>query len=203
VGDQPTVAQPDAAPPVTSSIESDADSTLVAAILRRDRKATAELVSRHSEAVFAYVRRRLWPRTDLVEDIVQDVFMDALRGLAGFAGTSSLRTWLLGIARHKVEDHYRDCVKQPVSLSEVETEGDALQHQSIGLEEVLDGASRQHKVLRVLEHLPDAYRAALMWRYWEKRSAREMAAMSGRTEKSIERLLARARQQFRRRWSEE
>jgi DNA-directed RNA polymerase specialized sigma24 family protein len=55
----------------------------------------------------------------------------------------------------------------------------------------------------VLEHLPDAYRAALMWRYWEKRSAREMAAMSGRTEKSIERLLARARQQFRRRWSEE
>lgn len=202
VGDQPTTAQPDAATPVTSSIESHADAPLVAAILRRDRKATAELVSRHSDAVYAYVRRRLWPRTDLAEDIVQDVFMDALRGLAGFAGTSSLRTWLLGIARHKVEDHYRDCVKQPVSLSALENEGDDLQQQSVGFDEALDGATRQHKVLRVLERLPDAYRAALMWRYWEKRSAREMAALSGRTEKSIERLLARARQEFRRRWSE-
>jgi DNA-directed RNA polymerase specialized sigma24 family protein len=43
----------------------------------------------------------------------------------------------------------------------------------------------------------------LLWRYWERRSAAEMAAATGRTEKAIERLLARARGQFRRRWNRE
>ena len=67
------------------------DAELVRAVLQRDRKATAEFVSLHSDAIYAYVRRRLVPRVDLVDDIVQDVFVAALGGLAGFAGTSSLR----------------------------------------------------------------------------------------------------------------
>ena len=47
----------------------------------------------------------------------------------------------------------------------------------------------------VIEPRP-GHRAVLLWRYWEKRSARDMAARSGRTEKAIEQLLARARHEF-------
>lgn len=42
---------------------------------------------------------------------------------------------------------------------------------------------------------------ALLWRYWDKRSTQEMALMAGRTEKGMERLLARARERFKRRWN--
>src|SRR6266508_2138591 len=80
---------------------------LVAAVLAKDRKAAAEFVSRYADAVYAYVSRRLAPRADLVEDVVQDVFLVALQKLATFAGQSSVVGWLLGIARHKVEDLYR------------------------------------------------------------------------------------------------
>ena len=83
------------------------DLELVAAVLRRDRKATAEFVSLHADGIYAFVWNRLLPRTELVEDIVQDVFLAALDSLSKFQGTSSLRSWLLGIARHKVEDCYR------------------------------------------------------------------------------------------------
>jgi DNA-directed RNA polymerase specialized sigma24 family protein len=83
------------------------DLEIVQAVLRRDRKATAELVANFSDAVYAYVHRRLLPRIDLVDDLVQEVFIAALENLATFAGSSSLRTWLLGNARHKIEDHYR------------------------------------------------------------------------------------------------
>ena len=38
---------------------------------------------------------------------------------------------------------------------------------------------------------------ALLWRYWERRSAREMATAAGETEKGIERLLARAQRPWR------
>jgi hypothetical protein len=42
---------------------------LVAAILGRDRKAAAELVSRYADAIYSYVRHRLAPRADLVDDL--------------------------------------------------------------------------------------------------------------------------------------
>ncbi len=178
------------------------DIELVRAVLQRDRKATAEFVARYSDPIYAYVRRRLLPRADLVDDLVQDVFVAALDSLAAFAGASSLHTWLLGIARHKVEDYYRECLKQPAALSDIEDEGDEPRQPPAEYDEILDAAKRQRRIVQILAELPDAYRAVLLWRYWEKRSAREMAAASGKTEKAIERLLARARQEFRRRWNE-
>ncbi len=83
------------------------DLELVAAVLRKDRKATAEFVTTYTDAVYSFIRRRLNPRQDLVDDLVQDVFIAAWENLGRFRGSSSLRGWLLGIARHKVEDHYR------------------------------------------------------------------------------------------------
>jgi RNA polymerase sigma-70 factor (ECF subfamily) len=175
---------------------------LVQAILRRDRKATAEFVATYADAVYAYVRRRLVPRFDLVDDLVQEVFVAALGSLGTFAGASSLRTWLLSIARHKVEDHYRACLRQPTPLSDLEEEAGRPEGFRPDYDEVLDRARRHERIHRVLAGLPDAYRTVLLWRYWEKRSAREMAAQCGKTEKAIERLLARARHEFRRRWNE-
>jgi len=43
----------------------------------------------------------------------------------------------------------------------------------------------------VMATLPEPYRLALLWRYWEKRSTQEMAMRTGKTEKAIEGLLAR------------
>jgi DNA-directed RNA polymerase specialized sigma24 family protein len=41
---------------------------------------------------------------DLADDVHQTVFVQAYRDLPGFAGRSSLRTWLYGIARHRCLD---------------------------------------------------------------------------------------------------
>ena len=68
------------------------------------------------------------------------------------------------------------------------------------IEEHLDNEAQQQKVEAVLTALPQAYKLALLWRYRDNRSAREMAQLAGKTEKAIERLLARARESFRKRW---
>ena len=92
-------------PPASSAADDERE--LVASILRKDRKAAAQFVAAHIDAVYTYARHRLAPRADLVDDVVQDVFLAALNGLAAFQGQSSLRTWLIAIARHKIEDVYR------------------------------------------------------------------------------------------------
>jgi hypothetical protein len=53
--------------------EERSDRELVAEILSKDRKATAECVTRYADHVYAYVRRRCIPRTDLVEDLVAEL----------------------------------------------------------------------------------------------------------------------------------
>ena len=173
---------------------------LVAAILQKDRKAAAEFVGRYADPVYGYVSRRLAPRADLVEDVVQDVFLAALQRLDTFAGQSALVGWLLGIARHKVEDFYRAQLREPDPFPDDADVFDASAAVEPNLDEVIDAARAQEKTRRILERLPAVYSAVLMWRYWERRSAKEMAAQTGKTEKSIERLLARARAHFKRLW---
>lgn len=185
---------PEAPAPASASDER----ALVAAVLQRDRKATAEFVARYADPVYGYVSRRLAPRADLVEDVVQDVFLVALQKLDTFAGQSSIVGWLVGIARHKVEDVYRAQLREPDPLPDDLDDTNASGEPQ--LDDVIDAARTREKTRRILEQLPAAYSAALLWRYWEGRNIKEMAAQTGKTEKAIERLIARARTHFKRRW---
>ena len=176
------------------------EQALLEAVLAKDRKAAAEFVSRYADAVYAYVSRRLAPRRDLVEDVVQDVFLVALQKLGTFAGQSSVVGWLLGIARHKVEDFYRAQLREPDPLPDDVDAPSTDSTADPGLDELIDAARAEAKTRQILERLPVAYSAALLWRYWEQRSIKEMAAQTGKTDKAIERLLARARTSFKRLW---
>ena len=174
------------------------DRRLVAEVLAKDRKATAEFVSFCADCVYPFVRRRLMPQTASAEDLVQEVLLAAWQNLPAFRGESDLRAWVLGIARHKVEDYYRRRIRD----MQVEEEGDSAAEPAFQpmLDEQLDSEARRQHIDAVLAALPEPYALALQWRYRDNRSAREMAELTGKTEKAIERLLARARESFRKRW---
>jgi len=176
------------------------DGALAAAVLRADRKAMAEFVAHCADCVYGYVRSRLAPRYDQVDDLVQEIFLAAWKNLPQYRGEGALLGWVMGIARHKVEDYYRQYLRVPEPLEEAEPSTDGLA-QLPDLEQLLDRDQLRRRIQQVLQRLPEAYRLALIWRYWEKASAREMAAKTGKTEKAIERLLARARAEFRERWN--
>src|SRR5438093_10118728 len=137
------------------------EQALLAAVLAKDRKAAAEFVSRYADAIYGYVSRRLAPRADVVEDVVQDVFLAALQKLATFEGQSSVVGWLLGIARHKVEDFYRAQLREPDPLPDDGDMPSAGSTVTPGLEELIDAARAEEKTRRILERLPVAYSAAL------------------------------------------
>src|SRR5438552_9919032 len=94
---------------ISEPVESDwaDDMKLVADVLAKDRKATAEFVSRYVDYVYSYVRRRVMPNSSAAEDLLQEVFLASWKNLQNYRADAPLRHWLLGIARHKVEDYYR------------------------------------------------------------------------------------------------
>ena len=185
-----------------SSADRSAERDLIDSVLRKDRKAAARLVAAHIDAVYSYVRHRLSPHADLVDDVVQDVFLAALKGLSAFGGQSSLRTWLVAIARHKIEDIYRQRLRMALPLDFNSSEGEPTS-EDIPVDEQIDKARADARTRRVLELMPERYAFILLWRYWEQRSTRDVAAAIGTTEKSVERLLARARVKFKELWLKE
>lgn len=63
-------------------------------------------VDRHGDCMFRYALARL--RDDsAAEEVVQETFLAAIRSYHAFDGKSSERTWLIGILKHKIIDHYR------------------------------------------------------------------------------------------------
>ena len=70
------------------------------------RAAIAALMDAHGDEVFGLCYRALRDRA-LVEDVVQQVFLEAHRDLDRFAGRSSMRIWLFGIASHRCHDAIR------------------------------------------------------------------------------------------------
>jgi len=186
--------------PQTISSLAEEDSKLVAAILLKDRKATAEFVARYADDLYSYVRSRLAPRYDQVEDLVQEVFLTAWQSLSQYRGTGSLQAWVTGIARHKVEDYYRARLRMPESIEDAD-QGPATSSLASNFHELMEQDQLRKNTWRVLAGLSEQHRLALIWRYWDKASAREMALKTGKTEKAIERLLARARAEFRERWN--
>ena len=53
-----------------------------------------------------FARRRIRDE-DLAEDAVQDALLAALSNPSSFQGQSALRTWLIGILNHKIQDTFR------------------------------------------------------------------------------------------------
>jgi len=63
-------------------------------------------VEEHGDALFRFALLRV-KDTTVAEDLVQDTFLSALKGIEGFKGESALRTWLIGILKHKIIDYFR------------------------------------------------------------------------------------------------
>ena len=65
----------------------------------------------HGDYLFKYAVFRLRDDT-AAEDAVQETFLAALRAYEKFEGRGSERTWLVGILKHKVVDHFRRAVRE-------------------------------------------------------------------------------------------
>lgn len=63
-------------------------------------------LDKHGDYLFRYAMIRLRDRST-AEDVLQETLLAALRSYDNFAGRSSERTWLVGILKHKLLDHFR------------------------------------------------------------------------------------------------
>ena len=78
----------------------DSETNLLRRVGAKDRKAFEALYHQYYRRLFSYLLK-VMRRTDLVEEVLNDVMLAIWKGAAGFDGRSRPSTWIFGIAYHK------------------------------------------------------------------------------------------------------
>ena len=74
--------------------------------MRDTATAANRWLAEHGDLLWRFAMSRVKSR-EIAEEIVQETILGGMQSFATFAGDSSERTWLLGIAAHKIANHFR------------------------------------------------------------------------------------------------
>jgi RNA polymerase sigma-70 factor (ECF subfamily) len=171
----------------------DDERSLCEAVLSGQESAWQVLFERHFDGLLAFVASRSGRKGDSIDDIIQDVWMVAVRRIGDFdPDRGSFSAWLKGIALNAMRNHARRRAREsPPGNATLELVCNA------GGEASVD----QMEIIRIAAAgLPPRYRAVLAAKYEEQLSVLAISQRFGESEKAIESLLSRARAAFRSRY---
>ncbi|ETA05846.1 MULTISPECIES: RNA polymerase sigma factor [Gordonia] len=137
-------------------------------------------------AVYGFVVRRCADRRT-AEDVTSETFLAAMDSVRRHRDTEPTTPWLIGIARHKLADHWRRAQRTPEPVEDVPDRGDD------PWDAELDRMVAHH----TLGQLSPIHRAVLTLRYVDDLPVGECAETLGRTVGATEALLTRAKRAFR------
>ncbi len=180
---------------MADSISKD-EAQLVKDLRRRDPMAVAELYNTYADRIYSLVFNQVDRNREVAQDIVQETFVAALKSAARFRGHSKIYTWLCSIANKKVSDFYRHQKRQAKYQTTKALELDQLGGETLAADPGESG-ERQEVTRQVLFSLPLHYRQVLILKYVEEMPVLEISQIMGRSPKSIEGLLTRARNELR------
>ncbi len=166
------------------------DRELVRQCLAGSREAFGLLVERHARTVRAVLIARAGLHQDL-EDMVQEVFLRAYRGLGRLQSHDSFPSYLHRIAANLATDRLRRRGRQPVSLDEIELDPPGPTPADGPREENL------HRLRTQVGRLPETLREVVLMFYFQDASYADMARVLGITVAAVNQRLNRARLRLR------
>jgi RNA polymerase sigma-70 factor (ECF subfamily) len=180
------------------------EAALVTELRAGSEEAFAWLIAHYHQPIFSLLARTVRNYADAA-DLTQEVFIKVYRGIHGFHGESSLRTWIYRIALREASNQRRWWMRHQQHEIPIEQEmGDGDNGRPVLLKDMLvdrsespyDAALREENraiVERALRQVPEPFRVALILRDIEGFSYEEVAAMQGVNLGTVKSRLVRGR----------
>lgn len=189
---------PDASNAGVAPLEA-SDTELLAAARTGDGDAFHKLVDRYANDLFR-VALSLTRNRDDAEDVLQETFLGAYRGLTSFAGRSSVKTWLIQILTRQAAKSWNRNKngRNTLSLDQAQLSPDA-GGRTLQSDASTRSAEQRIDLMHVLQCMSPAHREVLVLREMRGLSYDEMARVLDVPRGTIESRLSRARAEFRQR----
>lgn len=146
--------------------------------------------------VYAYLLHRCGGIASVAEDLTQETFLALVSDIKRGKRVDDSPAWVIGIARHKLLDHFRREAREERKLA-LAWEADPVDDAALLIEE-----PSRSRALAALASLAPSQRAAVALRYLDGLSVPEVAEALGRSVHAAESLLARGRDAFKRAYLE-
>jgi len=179
------------------SLAMDTDRDLLERWSAGDRRAGNDLFERHFDSICAFFETKV---SGDVEELVQSTFMACVESIDAFERHSSFRTFLFGIARHKLYRYYRTKKRHGDKL---DFEMTSVMDLGAGAHTHLDEAEERQMLLAALCTLPLEQQIILELYYWENLDGPELAEVMDISPSTVRSRLHRARQALRDRLAEQ
>jgi RNA polymerase sigma-70 factor, ECF subfamily len=167
----------------------DEDAALVARAQAGDREAFEQLVRRHAEHLYAVVVRLVPDRRD-AEEVTQEAFMRAWRGIGRFKGDARFFTWLYRIAINEARRHAQ---RRPPPAASIDEPGLDPADTRPAPDRQAEHDDLRAVLERAIRSLDPDYRVPLILRDVQGLSTAEAAAIMGLREAAFKSRLHRAR----------
>ncbi len=179
----------------------ESDAELVARARQGDEAAFEQLVLRHQRYVFNLACRVLGDYTE-AEDVAQEAFVRAWRGLSGFRGQAQFTTWLYRIVQNLCLNRLPGLRRELLQTEPLE---EVLVNPNPSPADLFDVREQMAFLHAQLDRLPEKYRLVLTLRYLQHLSYAEVAAALDVPMGTVKTHIHRARQLLRerlRQWEE-
>lgn len=159
------------------------DEHLVSMFANGNNQAFDELLNRHKSRVFSYILMVVRNR-DLAEDIFQEAFMKAIVTIkqGRYVENGKFYSWVTRIAHNLIIDLYRRERNENTVSNEEFEEVDLFNNAKLSDENIEDYLVREQvfsDVKNLMGHLPDNQKEVVHLRYYEDKSFKEIADMTG------------------------
>jgi RNA polymerase sigma-70 factor (ECF subfamily) len=157
-----------------------------------DKEAGAQLIKRHSESLYSFFELRV-PSEGA--DLTAATLLACIEGLAQLRDRHSFRSYLFGIARHILHQHYRKAGVRRRKQQHLNTT--SMFDRRTSPSAAYDRRSTDTNLMRALATLPVDARMLLELAYWQDISGPELAEIFGVPENTIYTRLYRAKERLR------
>ncbi len=172
--------------------ESD-EALLEAWVERGDKRAGDKLLRRHIPGLRRYFRNKVASRAD-EDDLIQQVFEGLIKAMPRFRKTSTFRTFLFQVARHKLRDYFRARARK---RDIVDIDDLSVADLIPGLSTIQSRNRREALLIEGLRALPLADQELLELRYWSQCTVLELVEILEIEEPAVKSRLRRAKERLR------
>lgn len=166
----------------------------------------ADWVESYTNNLYSWALHKV-SNPELARDLVQDTFLAAAEKIDGFNWNSSPKTWLFSILNHKIVDHYRKKIRQPVkndnrvySTYFDEKEGWIRERLPFGWDDethLLDNQEFQAVLKECLDDLPEKWGLSVKLKYLLNKNGEEICQELDITATNFWQIVHRAKLQLR------
>lgn len=160
-------------------------------ILKGDKESFRFIIREYSSPVRAFVARRVF-QADIVDDIIQDIFLSAFEKLSQYDDTHTFITWLFAIASNRIKMHFRSSNRRESAYERFTK----IIEKRIFPKKVEEEDDKIILLKKCLDKIPERMHQFIKQRYFNNEQVKLIAQLNDMNEDAVSALLYRGRKKI-------